>query len=149
MQREWGDECIIVHAEVFTPHLLPGYKAVEADQVIGLITYQISGDHCEIVTLNAFRQGVGVGKALLIQVEETARLAGCSACRLVTTNDNLNALGFYQKNGYRIIEIHAGAVEEARRLKPSIPLVAENGIPIRDEITLENVLALGGNSTLK
>ena len=140
MLREWGDERVIVHSEFFTPHLLPGYKAVKSEQMVGLITYQVNVDHCEIVTLNAFQQGQGVGRALMEKVEETAKMAGCLVCRLVTTNDNLTALGFYQKIGYHISGIRCGAVEESRKLKPSIPLIAENGIPIRDEITLEKVL---------
>lgn len=56
---------------------------------------------------------------------------------LITTNDNLNALGFYQKRGFRIKAVYPGAVDEARRIKPEIPLAASNGIPIRDEIELE------------
>jgi hypothetical protein len=32
-------------------------------------------------------------------------------------------------------------VAEARRLKPEIPLVAGNGIPIRDELVLERPLS--------
>ena len=141
MKREWGEERVIVHAEFFTPHLLPGDKAVEKGQVSGLITYQLSSEHCEIITLNAFRQGQGVGTALLKKVEDNARLAGCPVCRLVTTNDNLSAQVFYQKNGYHVSRIQKGAVDQARKLKPSIPLVAENGIAIRDEITFEKSMS--------
>jgi hypothetical protein len=58
---------------------------------------------------------------------------------LVTTNDNLDALRFYQRRGLRLVAVHAGAVDEARRLKPEIARVGEYGIPIRDEIELELV----------
>jgi hypothetical protein len=55
----------------------------------------------------------------------------------VTTNDNVNALRFYQRRGFRLSELRAGAVDEARRQrKPSIAPVADNGIPIRDELEL-------------
>jgi hypothetical protein len=57
---------------------------------------------------------------------------------LVTTNDNLDALRFYQRRGFRITEVRLGAVDEARRtLKPGIPAIGASGIPIRDEIVLE------------
>jgi len=54
----------------------------------------------------------------------------------ITTNDNLPALRFYQKQGFRLIVLYPGAVEESRRLKPSIPLAGHADIPIRDEIQL-------------
>jgi ribosomal protein S18 acetylase RimI-like enzyme len=57
--------------------------------------------------------------------------------RVTTTNDNLNALRFYQRRGFRIMGVHPGAVNEARRLKPSIPAIGAYGIPICDEIDLE------------
>ncbi|TCP29208.1 hypothetical protein EV207_1117 [Scopulibacillus darangshiensis] len=60
--------------------------------------------------------------------------------KLITTNINLHALGFYQKRGYRIVKIIQNAVPKAREIKPGIPLVAENGIPICDEILLKNTL---------
>ena len=56
---------------------------------------------------------------------------------LVTTNDNLDALRFYQRRGLRITAVAAGAVDEARKIKPGIPLLGDHGIAIRDEITLE------------
>jgi hypothetical protein len=57
---------------------------------------------------------------------------------LVTTNDNLEALRFYQRRGFVLSALRAGAVDEARReLKPMIGRVGNFGIPIRDEIELE------------
>jgi ribosomal protein S18 acetylase RimI-like enzyme len=55
---------------------------------------------------------------------------------LVTTNDNVDAIRFYQRRGYRIASIDRGAVDRARSIKPSIPLIGFHGIPIRDELTL-------------
>jgi ribosomal protein S18 acetylase RimI-like enzyme len=57
--------------------------------------------------------------------------------KLITTNDNLQALKFYQKRGFRLMEICQNAVEEARKIKPEIPKVGYYGIPIVDEILLE------------
>jgi RimJ/RimL family protein N-acetyltransferase len=55
---------------------------------------------------------------------------------VTTTNDNLAALGFYQKRGFRLERLRAGAVEQSRLVKPGIPMLAANGIAIRDEIDL-------------
>jgi ribosomal protein S18 acetylase RimI-like enzyme len=62
--------------------------------------------------------------------------AGCVRLWLITTNDNLHALGFYQKSGFRLVALHPDAVAESRRLKPSIPEVGLDTIPLRDEIEL-------------
>jgi ribosomal protein S18 acetylase RimI-like enzyme len=56
---------------------------------------------------------------------------------LLTTNDNLHALRFYQRRGFRLAALYPGALAEARKLKPSIPETGYHGIPIRDEIELE------------
>jgi hypothetical protein len=57
---------------------------------------------------------------------------------LVTTNDNLVALRFYQRRGFRLSALRPGAVDEARRrLKPAIPDAGAFGIPLRDELELE------------
>ncbi|MEM6284414.1 MAG: GNAT family N-acetyltransferase, partial [Chloroflexota bacterium] len=56
---------------------------------------------------------------------------------LITSNDNTPALRYWQKRGFEIIAVHRDAITEARRLKPEIPLVGMDDIPIRDEIELE------------
>lgn len=71
-------------------------------------------------------------------VDTVERETGASRLWLVTTNDNLDALRFYQRRRFTISEVRLGAVEGARRsLKPTIPAVGRFGIPIRDEIILE------------
>ena len=122
---------------MWTPAELPGFAAFESDECVGLVTYEIDGGACEVVTIDALREGVGVGTALLSAVVEAARAAGCSRVRLLTTNNNLRALAFYQKRGFRLVGLVPGAIDEERRLKPTIPLVDSAGLPIRDELHLE------------
>ena len=69
-------------------------------------------------------------------VPEPAR-RGCSRTWLITSNDNVNAIRFYQRRGMRLVAVHRGAIDEARQLKPSIPLVGKHGIPIHDELEFE------------
>jgi GNAT superfamily N-acetyltransferase len=135
--REWRSDLVVVHQEIFHPHLLPGLKAMDGDETTGLITYKITGNNCEIITLNSFHAHKGVGTALIQAVEETALVQNCLTCSLVTTNNNRNAIDFYQKRGYCITKVDRGAVDLSRKIKPSIPLLDENGTPITDEITLE------------
>lgn len=100
-------------------------------------TYHLEGEACEIVTLDAWRTGLGVGTALIETVKQVAGREKCRRLWLVTTNDNLPALRFYQRRGFVIAAVHLNAIEKDRRLKPEIPLTGLNGIPIRDEIELE------------
>ena len=94
----------------------------------------------EIVSIDSTHPGRGVGTALIEAVKKEARRQGCRRLWLITTNDNLNALRFYQKRGFALVAVHRNAIEISRRLKPEIPLTGHDGIPLRDEIELETLL---------
>lgn len=137
MNEHWGADIVVVHNQLFIPSMLPGFVAERRGVTVGLITYSIYGIECEIITLDSLVEHLGVGAALMEAVESAARQKGVTRLWLVTTNDNLDALGFYQRRGFRIARIHSNAVEHARIFKPNIPQVAENLIPIVDELELE------------
>jgi GNAT superfamily N-acetyltransferase len=145
MQTLWGGSEIVVHDEVISPADLPGYIAEVSAEIVGLITYRVVAGRCEVVSLDSLHPGKGVGATLMAHVELAAETSGCSQVWLVTTNDNLRALRFYQKRGYRIINVDPGAVDRARATKPAIPRIGEDGIPIRDELMLAK--ALGSDDT--
>jgi hypothetical protein len=90
-----------------------------------------------LVTLNNVTGERGVGVALLDAMMKLGREKGSGLLRVIVTNDNLNALGFYQRRGFRMIAVHPGAIDTIRALLPGIPSMGANGIPIRDEIELE------------
>jgi ribosomal protein S18 acetylase RimI-like enzyme len=116
----------------------PALLAEEDGRVIGVLTYVVRGDACEVLTLHVEDRRRGLGTALLAAAAELATRAGCTRLWLITTNDNLDALRFYQRRGLRLAALHAAAVDDARaRLKPEIPPIGEYGIPLRDEIELE------------
>jgi ribosomal protein S18 acetylase RimI-like enzyme len=135
--EQWGANVVVGHGVVYRPAELPGFVAMLGHERVGLLTYHIDGAACEIITLDSFREGQGVGTALIEAVKQAAQDAGCRRLWLITTNDNFHALRFYQKRGFMLVAVHRNAVNEARRLKPSIPLVGNDGIPILDEIELE------------
>jgi GNAT superfamily N-acetyltransferase len=109
--------------------------------LLGLLTYRVAGSGCEVRALFATVTRHGTGSMLLDAVEVAARSAGCDRLWLITTNDNLDALRFYQRRGLRLAALRPGAVDESRAaLKPSIARVGEYGIPIHDEIVLEKSL---------
>jgi GNAT superfamily N-acetyltransferase len=119
---------------------LPGIVAVDERGPIGLLTYRIVGDACEITSLNSRAAGKGVGSALIDAARTSAAAAGCRRLWLITTNDNTPALRFYQMRGFHLAALYPNALEQSRRLKPQISLVGIDGIPLRDEIELEMLL---------
>jgi ribosomal protein S18 acetylase RimI-like enzyme len=104
---------------------------------VGIATYRFADGACELVTLDSMIEGIGVGTALIEAVRGAARAAGCTRLWLITTNDNLSALRFYQKRGFQMVAVYPNALDESRKLKPEIPLMGEDAIPIRDEIELD------------
>jgi GNAT superfamily N-acetyltransferase len=137
LTEAWGSTTVISRGSVHDASRLPALLAVSADALVGLATYRMAGETCELVTIDALRRGEGIGSALLAAVAERAAAQGCRRLWLITTNDNLDALRFYQRRGLRLVAVHRGAVDEARRLKPAIPLVGAHGIPLHDELELE------------
>lgn len=135
--EHWGGTELIIRGEVFRAEQLNGLAAEQNDEWIGLATFYIHDAACEIMSLDSLQEGQGIGTKLIEAVIQEARDAGCQRLFVTTTNDNLRALGFYQKRGFELVSIHRGAVNEARKLKPSISLTGCNNIPIRDEIELE------------
>jgi GNAT superfamily N-acetyltransferase len=132
----WGSEIVAVHGSSLRPAELGGFIAERSRRVAGLLTYQLVGNTLEIVTLNAIDRRAGIGTMLIEAAVGKARRFGCREIRLTTTNDNVDALRFYQRRGFRLAELRPGAVDQSRQLKPQIPQVGDYGIPLHDEIDL-------------
>lgn len=148
LDEHWGTTRIVSRGKAVYGHLLPGFAAErtkaqappsEPNKIdyIGLITIHVAEKECEITTLDSLSEASGIGTALVEAVETWAEAAGIQRLWLVTTNDNLAALRFWQKRGYHLVAVHRNAIAQARRIKPQIPITGLNGITIRDEIELE------------
>ena len=136
MDEEWGGAVQARRGELLDVLAFSGVVAEREGRPVGIATYHLDGEDCELVFFAAFERGRGIGTALLDGVREAA--AGCRRIWLVTTNDNLDALRFYQRRGFRLVALRPGAVDEAREfLKPRIGRIGDFGIPIRDELELE------------
>ena len=127
--------------ELVRPLDHPALVAVDAGgQLLVLLTYVPGQDRrqWEILTLHAGEQWHGAGTALVEAVGQLARRQGCTRLWVITTNDNVDALRFYQRRGFCLVMVHRGAVDRSRAaLKPEIPATGAYGIPLRDEIELE------------
>ena len=133
----WAGEEMIVHGDIYRPEQMDGF--VNEDWT-GLVTYAVGSDGCEIISLDVLKENLGIGSALLEAVEQEAGRRGCPRVFLATTNDNLRALGFYQRRGFELVGIRRHAIDETRKRKKAIPLIGDNDIPLRDEIELEKYL---------
>jgi len=143
---EWASIKVVTRGKVHYIDKLPGYVAIQESEKVGLITFSISKDECEIITLNSLKENLGFGTALLEELENFATSKGCKRLWVITTNDNIDALRFYQMKGFRIRAIYTDAIKESRKLKPEIALRGLNDIEIRDEIELEKILKKKRNS---
>lgn len=140
--EHWGSPEMVISSGTFQCNELEGFAVLnELEEIIGLVTYKIHGGICEIISLDSLVEKRGIGSSLINKVEKIAQEKDTSRVKVTTTNDNLNAVNFYQKRGYQIIEVLPNAVDQARKVKPEIPLTADNGIPIRDEIVLQKCLS--------
>lgn len=135
--KEWGSDFIITNDTIYRPKDLTGIIIEENGEKIGLLTYIIENNECKIISLNSLKQNKGAGTLLLDALKKTAKEKGAKKIVLETTNDNLNALRFYQIRGFQIIAVYPNAIDEARKTKPQIPLIGENNIPLRDALKLE------------
>jgi GNAT superfamily N-acetyltransferase len=142
LTRNWGGVEISSLDVWYRVDELPALVACVGADRVGLVTHTIprTGEGCEVLTLSSRLENAGIGTMLLDAAAQRARLAGCRRVFLTTTNDNLRAIGFYQRRGWSMVAVHRGAMDRARAVKPSIPLMGMNNIPLHDEIEFELLL---------
>ena len=137
----WAGPEIVVNGRLWDTRRLPGIAALdESGGLAGYLLYFYHGGVCEIMVLESLRENAGVGTALIERVKKIARERNVKIVAVTTTNDNLRAIRFYQRRGFTIKELRPNILEISRQLKPGIPLLGNEGIPIRDEIEFEHVL---------
>jgi ribosomal protein S18 acetylase RimI-like enzyme len=136
----WGAEFVVTRGRIHVVPKLPGFVAVKDGDRVGLVTYHKEGEECELVTLDSLAEGIGVGSALVDAVKRAATAGRCTRLWLITTNDNLHAIRFYQKRDFDLVAVHRYAVRRSRKIKPQIPKYGIDGIPLQDEIEMELLL---------
>jgi len=140
INETWGAPYLAVNGKLWDSRTMPGYAAVSATspaqtfEVLGYLLYEFHDGVCEIMVLESVVQGIGIATALIEQVKQAAKSSGVNKIIVQTSNDNTHAFRFYQRRGFILSEIRPGALDAARQLKPTIPMVGEDGIPLRDEI---------------
>jgi len=137
LNRYWASTRQVTRGKLHQADELPGFAAIRGDEEVGLITYEIVGDECEIITHNSLGGEGGIGSCLLAEVRSLARAEGCRRLWLVTSNDNTLAMKFYQRRDFDMTALHRNAISDSRSLKPEVPEVGMFGIRVKHEIEME------------
>jgi GNAT superfamily N-acetyltransferase len=133
----WHSDAVVARGRLDYPSECPGLLAEQAGNLVGALAYEVTGSECYVVAIGAVIRRNGIGSALVAALLDLARANGWARIRLITTNDNIDALRFYQRKGFRLSRLDVGAVNRSRYLKPELPETGSYGIPMRDEIELE------------
>ena len=135
MTRHWGSTDMALDDRLYDLTSCPCLLCEEAGELMGFLHYDNRGGDWEILALDCPKPGVGAGSKLIREVAAMARAAGAKRLLVVTTNDNTRAMRFYQRRGFDLIAVRFGAVTRAREtIKPEIPLMGDDAIPIRHEM---------------
>lgn len=137
LKKEWNCPPSVSRGKAIDTTVLQGFISLSENKISGIITYDIENSECEIVTLNSYEENKGVGTALINAVHSVAKANKCSRIWLVTTNDDINAIRFYQIKGFEWIALHVNAMDISRKIKPSIPLIGMYHIPVKHELEFE------------
>lgn len=130
---DWGGASMVLDGEV---HDLVGQRALIAWKGSSRVGYavfeELASGTVEVLALQAVVPGDGVGTALVEALAAQGR-----RLRVATTNDNLPAIRFYLRRGFRLVDVRRDAAVRSRTVKPAIPSTGVFDIPIYDEVVLE------------
>lgn len=132
--EHWHGTDMLIRGEIINMTKVDGFVVFNEGVIIGLITYLVKDCVVEITSLDSLIPNSGIGTMLLNSIIKMSKQNGYKRIQLITTNDNINAIRFYQKRGFELIGINCGAIDREREKKPQIPIIGENGIPLRHEI---------------
>jgi ribosomal protein S18 acetylase RimI-like enzyme len=118
LEAKWGLPVVSVSG-AYDPSTLPALLAYEDGRTVGALTYRLTEGECEVVTLNSLQEGRGVGTALLSEALQIATERGLRLW-LITTNENISAIRFYQRRGMDLWRLHRDFVDVVQRHKPPV-----------------------------
>jgi ribosomal protein S18 acetylase RimI-like enzyme len=138
--QEWTSTSVARLGELVEAAGLPGHIATLAGRRAGLALVDVRLREYEILAISTSEPRRGVGRALMEHCFAEARARGCRRVWLVTTNNNVAAIAFYQRLGMDLAALHRHAVRASRELKPTIPERDATGVRIDHELEFELLL---------
>ena len=140
MVREWTSTSVARLGELVEAAELPGHLATLAGRRVGLVLVDVRHREYEVVAISTSEPRRGVGRALMERCFAEARDTGCRRVWLVTTNNNITAIAFYQRLGMDLRALHRHALRVSRELKATIPERDADGVRIDHELEFEVLL---------
>lgn len=137
IKKNWYSTDMFVGGDIIDMTTIDGIVVYEEGKIVALETYRIKDKECEIISLDSLKEGQGIGTELINRVIQIAKDNLCKRVKVITTNDNIHAIEFYQKRGFDMFKLYHNAVNRARQMKPSIPLLGDNNIFINHEIEFQ------------
>jgi ribosomal protein S18 acetylase RimI-like enzyme len=134
--QDFGLNRVIAFGEMIALETLDMIVAEMEEGLAGALAWRRLDDQFHIVAVGTdpMWQRAGVGGHLVAEAELRAMRDGMTRVVVSTTNDNLPALYFFQRRGYRLVELRPGSVAEHPEA-PKGPGFAD--IPVSDELRLE------------
>ncbi len=103
--------------------------------LMGVALYKINGTALLLgAVIVTGPGGLGIGRKLFDAAAEEGRIAGMRRVRAITTNDNAEAILFYQRVGMHFETLYPGGADAFRGLKTGIHVIGRHGLPMRDII---------------
>jgi len=137
IRQFWGSEKMVSRGHIHYPAEQPGFLMEKGEEVVGLVSYQKRGPEIELTLIDSRERSQGLGTRLMAAVIAEAQRQNCSRLWLVTTNDNIRAIHFFQKRQFDLVKLHYDSMKISRKLKPGIPERGFANIPIRHELEFE------------
>lgn len=130
-QKNWGNTSMVYNRELYNLESLDYIEEYHDSSFGGIITFFEKDHSIHIVSLDTVMSNQGIGTSLLNSLTELAVKRHKSAIYVETTNDNCDAIRFYQTHDFDIYDLQLNEVAIQRKLKPSIPLIGCYNIPIK------------------
>ena len=134
LEGAFGGVTVARKGALIDAFVLPGFVATDGGRPVGLLTYDAVRGECEIVAIISAEKGRGIGRALMDAARDHAAAAGCHRLWLITTNDNVGALRFYQLWGMDLCAFYRHGVRRSREVRPDLPEKGADGIPLDHEL---------------
>lgn len=138
--RDFGHMQMVAFGEAISLDMATGALVAETEhEIAGALAWRPFDGALHILALatDPVWQRAGVGGHLVAEAELLARRQGQPRVIITVTNDNLPALYFYQRRGYRMSAILRDSVSAHTRDAIAVGFA---GIPVLDEIQLVKYL---------
>ena len=123
IEQHWYTTTMIIRGKEIDMTKTEGFYFSKGEDIIGLITYIVYDNILEITSLDSLQENQGIGSKLVDAVIYEAKDRKLQKVVLITTNDNINAIRFYQKRGFDMARLFHNALDISRKMKPEIPLI--------------------------